>query len=76
MVLIPIIQVLNQVCLKALYLVLCYFSFSSMIWKEIKCNIKLFADGTMHVSTVKNPEMSSNDDHDLDVIRQWRINGN
>ena len=45
--------------------------------RNIKSNIKLFADDTMLFSIVKNPEMSANDlNHYLYVIRQWRINGN
>ena len=40
--------------------------------RNIKSNIKLFADDTMHFSIVKNPQMSANDlNHDLDVIRRW-----
>ena len=40
--------------------------------RNIKSNIKFFADDTMLFSIVKNPEMSANDlNHDLDVIRQW-----
>ena len=73
MVLSLITQVLNQWCLKALFLVLSYFLFTSIIWKKnIKSNIKLFADNTMLFSIVKNPEMSANDlKNDLDVICQW-----
>ena len=48
MVLIRIIQVLNQECLKALSLVLFYFLFTLMTWKEnIKSNIKSFTNDTM-----------------------------
>ena len=40
--------------------------------KNIKSNIRLFADDTMLFSIVNNPKMSANDlNHDLDVIRQW-----
>ena len=40
--------------------------------KNIKSNIKFFADDTMLFSIVKNPELSANDlNHDLDVIHQW-----
>ena len=46
--------------------------------RNIKSNIKLFADDTMLFSKVKNPEMSANDlNHDLDVNRklthQWKL---
>ena len=37
--------------------------------RNIKSNIKLFADDTMHFSSVKNPEISANDlNRDRDVI--------
>ena len=40
--------------------------------RNIKSNIKLFADDTMLFSIVKNPEISANDlNYDVDVIRQW-----
>ena len=40
--------------------------------RNVKTNIKLFADDTMLFSIVKNLEISANDlNHDLDVIRQW-----
>ena len=40
--------------------------------RNIKSNIKLFADGNMLFSVVKNPEISANDqNHDLDGMRQW-----
>ena len=40
--------------------------------RNIKSNLKLFADDTMLFSIVNNPEMSANDlNHDLDAIRQW-----
>ena len=73
MVLIPIIQILNQACFKALFLALYYFLLTSMILeRNIKYNIKLFADDSMLFSIVKNPEMSANDlNHDLDVSREW-----
>ena len=39
--------------------------------RNIKSNVKLFADDTMLFSIV-NPEISANDlNHDLDVIHQW-----
>ena len=44
--------------------------------RNIKSNIKLFADDTMLFSIVKNPKVSANDlNHDLDVIRQWAHQG-
>ena len=40
--------------------------------RNIKSNIKFFADDTMLFSIVKNPELSANDlNHDLNVIYQW-----
>ena len=40
--------------------------------KNIKSNIKLFADATMLFSIVKNPEISANElNRDLDAIRMW-----
>ena len=40
--------------------------------RNIKSNVKFFADDTMIFSIVKNPEIYANDlDHDLDVIHQW-----
>ena len=40
--------------------------------KNIKSNIKFFADDTMLFSIVKDPATSANDlNHDLDTIRQW-----
>ena len=40
--------------------------------RNIKSNIKLFADDTMLFPIVKNPEISPNDlNHYIDVIRQW-----
>ena len=40
--------------------------------RNIKSNVKFFADDTMFFSIVKNPEISANDlNHDLDVIHQW-----
>ena len=62
MVLIPIIQVLNQVCPKALFLAFDYFN---DLERNIKSNINLFADVTMLFTIVKNPEMSAND--------QWKL---
>ena len=61
MVLIPIIQVLNDVCLMVLFLE-----------RNIKSNIKLFPDYIILFSTVRNHEVSANDlNQDLGVIRQW-----
>ena len=40
--------------------------------KNIKSNIKFFADDTMLFSIVKNPEVSAIElGHDLDLIAQW-----
>ena len=40
--------------------------------RNIKSNVKFFADDTMLFSIVKDPKISANDlNHDLDVIRQW-----
>ena len=40
--------------------------------RNIKSNVKFFADGTMLFSIVKCPEISANDlNHDLHVIYQW-----
>ena len=39
--------------------------------RNIKSNVKCFADDAMLFSTVKNPEISANDlNHDLNVIHQ------
>jgi hypothetical protein len=54
MVLIPIILVLNQECLKALFLV-----YINDLERNIKYNVKFFADDTMLFSIVKNPEISA-----------------
>ena len=72
MALIPTILVLNQVCLKALFLVLYFLVYINDLERNIKSNVKFFADDTMLFSIVKNPEISANDlNHDLDVIHQW-----
>ena len=40
--------------------------------RNIKSNVKFFADDTMLFSIVKDPKISANDlNHDLDVICQW-----
>ena len=40
--------------------------------RNIKSNIKLFADDTMLFSIVTDPAISANDlNHDLDIIHQW-----
>ena len=40
--------------------------------KNIKSNIKFFADDTMLFSVVKNPVLSANDlNYDLEIINQW-----
>ena len=45
--------------------------------RNIKSNVKCFADDTMLFSIVKNPEISANDlNHDLDVIHQWKLKFN
>ena len=49
--------------------------------RNIKSNVKFFADDTMLFSTVKSPEISANDlNHDLDIIHlralQWKLEFN
>ena len=49
--------------------------------RNIKSNVKFFADDTMLFSIVKNPELSANDlNHDLGVINQrahqWKLEFN
>ena len=64
--------ILNQECLKGLCSV--RFSFLSvlMICKKTKSNVKFFAEGTMHFSVIKDPQLSASDlNHDLEVINQW-----
>ena len=40
--------------------------------RDVKSNIKLFADDTMLFSIVKDPAISANDlNHDLNTIHQW-----
>ena len=40
--------------------------------RNIKSNVRFFADDTMLFSTVKNPKVSANDwNQDLEVIHQW-----
>ena len=40
--------------------------------RNIKSNVKFFADDTMLYSIVKNPAISANKlNHDLDIIQQW-----
>ena len=67
MVLTPNILVLNQVCLKALFLIPYYSLFTSIndLERNMKSNVvKCFAA----FSIVKNPEIPANDlKHDLDV---------
>ena len=44
--------------------------------RNIKSNIKVFADGDMLFSRVNNPEISANDfNHDLTLFLSERING-
>ena len=41
--------------------------------RNIKCNIKFFADDTMLFSKVKDPKISASDlNHDLEIISQWK----
>ena len=43
--------------------------------RNIKFNIKFFADDTMLLSIVKDPTISASDlHHDLNIIFQWKIN--
>ena len=45
--------------------------------RNIKSNVKFFADDIMLFSIVKNPEISANDlNHDIDVIHQWKLEFN
>ena len=47
-------------------------SYINDLERNIKSNVRLFADDTMLVSIVKDPGISANDlNHDLDVIHQW-----
>ena len=40
--------------------------------RNIKSNIKFFADDAIVFSIVQNPEISANDlNHDLDIMHQW-----
>ena len=40
--------------------------------KNIKSNVKYFADDTMLFSVIKDPQLSASDlNHDLEVINQW-----
>ena len=40
--------------------------------RNIKSNIKFFADDTMLFSVVKDPETTANElNHDLEIVRQW-----
>ena len=40
--------------------------------KNIKSNVKFFADDTMLFSVIKDPQLSASDlNHDLEVINQW-----
>ena len=42
--------------------------------RNIKSNVKFFADDTMLFSIVDDPKISANDlNHDLDVIHQWAL---
>ena len=42
--------------------------------RNIKSNIKFFADDTMLFSSVKDPDISALDlNHDLDIIRKWAV---
>ena len=51
---------------------LLFFVYINDLEKNIKSNVKFFADDTMLFSIVKNPELSANDlDLDLGMIPQW-----
>ena len=72
MVLVQIILVSNQVCLKALFLAPYFLVYINDLERNIKSNVKFFADDTMLFSIVKYPKISANDlNQDLDVIHQW-----
>ena len=51
---------------------LLFLVYISDLERNIKSNVKFFADGTMLFPIVKNPEISAIDlNHDLEVIHQW-----
>ena len=51
---------------------LLFLTYINDLERNIKSNVKLFADDTMLSSIVKNPEISALDlNHDLEVIHQW-----
>ena len=74
-----IILLLNQVYLKALFLVH-FLIYINDLGKNIKSNIKFFADDTMLFSIVKDPVLSADDlNHDLDIYQwahQWKMEFN
>ena len=67
MVIILVIQVLDEVCLKALL----FLVYTNDLERNIRSTIKLFAGDSMLFSIVKNPGISTKDvNQDLGVIRQ------
>ena len=51
---------------------LLFLIYINALERNIKSNIKFFADDTMIFSIVKDPKISANDlNHDLETIRQW-----
>ena len=51
---------------------LLFLIYISDLERNIKSNVKFFADDTMLFSIVTNPEIFANDlNHDFDVIHQW-----
>ena len=61
----------SGVPLKALFLAL-FLVYINNLERNIKSNVKCFADDTMLFSIVKDSEISANDlNHYLDVIHQW-----
>ena len=76
MVHVLIILQLSSVYLKAQFLVLYFLICIIDLEKNIKSNIKLFADDTMLFSTVKVPIISANDlNHDFDKVGTSMENG-
>ena len=71
----------NLESLKVQFLGHFYSLYINDLEKEIKSNIKFFADDTMLFSIVKNPILTAEDlNHDLEVIcswaRQWKLQFN
>ena len=73
MALIPIFLLSNQVSPQGSVLgPLLFLVYINDLERNIKCNVKFFADDTMLYSIVKNPALSANDlNHDLEVIHRW-----